>query len=48
LTYYVFRRRRRSYEVERIMAILHIDPAYRRAYDDENARRYYLWAVVYA
>jgi hypothetical protein len=48
LTYYVFRRRRRAYEVERIFAILRIDPAYRRAYDDENAGRYYLWAVVYA
>src|SRR3954466_4687755 len=48
LTYYVFRRRRRTYEVERIFALLHIDPAYRRVYDDENAGRYYLWAVVYA
>ena len=48
LTYYVFRRRRRMYEVERIFAILHIDPAYRRVYDDENAGRYYLWAVGYA
>jgi hypothetical protein len=48
LTYYVFRRRRRTYEVERMFAVLHIDPAYRRAYDDENARRYYLWAVAYA
>ena len=48
LTYYVFRRRRRTYEVERIFAILHINPAYHRAYDDENAGCYYLWAVVYA
>jgi len=48
LTYYVFRRRRRAYEVERIFTILCIDPAYRRVYDDENAGRYYLWAVVYA
>jgi hypothetical protein len=47
-TYYVFRRRRRTYEVERIFAILHLDPAYRRAYTDEDAGRYYLWAVVYA
>jgi hypothetical protein len=47
LTYYVFRRRRRIYEVERIFAILHIDPAYQRAYEDENAGRYYLWAVGY-
>jgi hypothetical protein len=47
-TYYVFRRRRRTYEVERIFTILHIDPAYRRAYDDENAGLYYLWAVIYA
>ena len=46
-TYYVFRRRRRTYEVERIFAILHIDPAYRRIYEDENAGRYYLWAVGY-
>lgn len=48
VTYYVFRRRRRTYEVERIFAILHIDPAYRRVYEDENAGRYYLWAVGYA
>jgi hypothetical protein len=48
LTYYVFRRRRRAYEVERIFRILCIDPAYRRVYDDENAGRYYLWSVVYA
>src|SRR5215510_1425430 len=48
LTYYVFRSRRREYEVERIFTILHIDPAYRRTYDDENAGRYYLGAVVYA
>jgi hypothetical protein len=48
VTYYVFRRRRRTYEVERIFAMLHIDPAYRRAYEDENAGRDYLWAVVYA
>jgi hypothetical protein len=48
LTYYVFRRRRRTYEVERIFAILHIDPAYQRAYADENAGYYYLWAVAYA
>src|SRR5919108_421965 len=33
LTYYVFRRRRRAYEVERVLAILHIDPAYRRVPD---------------
>jgi hypothetical protein len=48
VTYYVFRRRRRTYEVERILALLHIDPAYRRAYEDEHAGRYYLGAVVYA
>jgi hypothetical protein len=48
LTYYIFRRRRRTYEVERILAILHITPAYRRAYEDEKAGRYYLGAVVYA
>ncbi len=48
LTYYVFRRRRRAYEVERIFTMLCIAPAYRRVYDDENAGRYYLWAVVYA
>jgi hypothetical protein len=48
VTYYAVRRRRRTYEVERIFAILHIDPAYRLAYDDEDAGRYYLWAVGYA
>jgi hypothetical protein len=48
LTYYVFRRRRRAYEVERIFTILRVDPAYRKVYDDENAGRYYLWPVVYA
>jgi hypothetical protein len=48
LTYYVFRRRRRAYEVERIFTILRVDPAYQRVYDDENAGRYYLWPVVYA
>lgn len=47
-TYYVFRRRRRLYEVERIFKILHIDLAYQKAYEDENVGRSYLWAVVYA
>jgi hypothetical protein len=48
LTYYVFRRRRRRYEVERIFARLHIDPAYQMAYDDERVGHYFLWAVGYA
>jgi hypothetical protein len=48
MTYYAVRRRRRTYEVERIFAILHIDPAYRQVYDDEHAGRYYLWAVGHA
>ena len=49
-TYYIFRRARRTYEVERIFTILSIDEnqVYRRAYHDEIAGAYYLWAVVYA
>jgi hypothetical protein len=48
LTYYVFRRHRRTYELERILAILQIDPVYRQAYNEERSGHYFLWAVVYA
>jgi hypothetical protein len=48
LTYYFFRRHRRTIEVERIFAILEIDPALMKAYADEKAGRYFLWAVAYA
>ena len=47
LTYYFSRRTRRAAEVERILSILKIDPAYRKAYETEKFG-YYLWAVVYA
>ncbi len=48
LTYYIFRRHRRRIEIDRIFAILKIDPARRKLYDDANAGRYFLWAVIYA
>jgi hypothetical protein len=48
LTYYVFRRRRRRYEVERIFARLPIDSAYQKIYDDETVGWYFLSAVGYA
>ena len=48
VTYYFVRRHRRTIEVERIFAILEIDPALRKAYDDEKAGRYFFGAVAYA
>jgi hypothetical protein len=48
LTYYVFRRRRRRFEVERIFARLPIDSAYQKVYDDETVSWYFLSAVGYA
>jgi hypothetical protein len=48
LTYYVFRRHRRRYEVERIFTRLHIDSAYQKAYDNETVGYYLLWTVGYA
>jgi hypothetical protein len=48
LTYYIFRRRRRRFEVERIFARLPIDSAYQKVYDDETVGWYFLSAVGYA
>lgn len=47
LTYYFSRRPRRVAEVERILSILNIDPAYRKVYEAEKLG-YYLWALAYA
>lgn len=46
LTYYFSRRQRRVVEVDRILSILEIDPAYRKVYEAETLG-YYLWAVAY-
>jgi ABC-type glycerol-3-phosphate transport system permease component len=51
LTYYLFRRYRRRFEVERILEILPLYPkyeAYLKAYRDETSGRYFLWSVSYA
>ena len=46
VTYFLSRRRRRAIEVERILGMLNIDPAYRRAYAPDTATSY-LGAVAY-
>lgn len=46
LTYYTSRRPRRVIETERVLSLLKIDPAYRKAYDTERLNDYF-WAVVY-
>lgn len=46
LTYYFSRRKRRTIEVDRVLALLNIDPAYRKAYAPDSASSY-LAAVVY-
>jgi hypothetical protein len=48
LTYYFFRRQRRTYEIKRVFATLPIDADYQKVYDDEHAGRYFLGAVAYA
>src|SRR5918996_4816314 len=48
LTYYFFRRQRRTAEVERALAILNIDRSYRNMYLEETGGYYFLWAVTYA
>ncbi len=47
LTYYIFRRDRRTAEIERILAILNIGPNYRKAYHSEKSGAYLLWTVAY-
>jgi hypothetical protein len=46
LTYYLSRRKRRIIEVERVLALLNIDPAYRKAYAPDRATSYF-GAVAY-
>src|SRR5919106_2585830 len=48
LTYYFFRRQRRTTEVECALAILHIAPRYRNIYLKETVGYYFLWEVTYA
>ena len=47
LTYYFSRRQRRVIEVDRILAILNVEPSYAKAYLPDTLPTY-LWAVVYA
>jgi hypothetical protein len=47
LTYYFSRRQRRVIEVDRMMAILNVDPAYAKAYLPDTLSTY-VWAVGYA
>ncbi len=46
LTYYFSRRRRRIIEVERVLSLLNVDPAYRQAYEPDKLSSYG-WAVAY-
>jgi len=46
LTYYFSRRRRRIIEVDRVLSLLNVDPAYRQAYEPDKLSSY-AWAVVY-
>jgi hypothetical protein len=46
LTYYFSRRQRRIIEVERVLSLLNVDPAYRRAYEPDKLSSYG-WAVAY-
>jgi hypothetical protein len=46
LTYYFSRRKRRVIEVDRILSLLNVDPAYRKAYE-QDALTSYLWSVLY-
>jgi len=47
LTYYFSRRQRRVIEVDRMLAILNVDPQYAKAYLPDTLSTY-LWAVSYA
>jgi len=47
LTYYFSRRQRRVIEVDRMLAILNVDPQYAKAYLPDTLATY-LWAVSYA
>ena len=46
LTYYLSRRRRRVIEIDRVLALLEVDPAYRKAYEPDKAGTYFS-AVTY-
>ncbi len=52
LTYYLFRRHRQTFEVDRILEVLSLDPkyelSYRKAYSNETTGYYFLWSVSYA
>lgn len=47
LTYYFFRQQQKTFETERVLTILHIDPSYRKMYGNEKPGYYFLWAVAY-
>jgi hypothetical protein len=47
LTYYVSTRQRRIVEVERVLAILSVEPSYAKAYLPDQLPSY-VWAVGYA
>jgi hypothetical protein len=46
LTYYFSRRKRRVIEVDRVLTLLEVDPAYRKAYEPDNLNTYFS-AVLY-
>ncbi len=48
LTYYLFRQQRKTFEVERLLAILDIDPDYKKAHGGQNPGYSFLWSVAYA
>lgn len=47
ITYYFFRRQRRHCEIERVFAVLNIEPGYRRAFEEEKPGRYFFGALAY-
>lgn len=47
ISYYFFRRQRRRCEIERVFAVLNIDPAYRRAFEEERPGSYFFGALAY-
>jgi hypothetical protein len=48
LTYYLFRRDRRTAEMERIFSVLHIDLVHQQPYQSAKSGYYFLCAVAYA
>lgn len=48
LSYYAFRRYRRTSEINRVLELLNVDPTYRRVHRDIRPGTHYLVAVIYA